>query len=835
MKKKKNKQFSNKAVEDASYGSTDEAACNFSDGSMVKDESVCEADCVLQLSKVSVCEDKKGYSKLIRSNWENVALLHPSIMNSLSITSHVVIASQESSTLCVVYPLKSLKKSTVCLPKDNFGFKQGDVVNIQQYKGQIRIAAEIFVSLNPKINATQDLVERVHTSLCHRFFSEGTSLKFQQLGSTYEITISRILPEIPNDSPSYSLNSHLSYLNDICSLSNLTLNDDSKYLQSTPHKMRTNFDQSFGVPEFSSTPQNNQLKKPQKTIPVACNSSFGDAEFRTDVEYFKISHKTKIHITPLTEEGENSSVTLFSEIIGLHEQLHFIKKFLNMFLRCQENHGVSLMFMGPSGTGKTMVMETISKEYQLHSERIHWYDIYSKHIFEAEEDLRSTFARAARKCPSIIFIDELNYLCPHKEEASASTSQICNILTDLIKELPSKVLIVSSSNSANYNDVAFKVDGRTIQEVKFPLPNIEERKAMFQKLLNEKKHSLTSDEIQDCAAISHTFSMKDITDVVMDAQNLCCMKAVKSSSNDEVNVSCVLNFSDIKRICKLKKPQILSSSTLKVKKVFWNDIGGMKAVKEKLRELVEWPLKYPEAFKRFNITPSKGVLMYGPPGCSKTMIAKALATECNLNFISRNTSDLFHKYVGESEKAVRELFMLARMKSPSIIFLDEIDALVAERGSCSSRSGVGDRIVTSLLTEIDGIEELHGVLIVAATNRPDMLDDALMRNGRINHFIYVPLPDKEARKEILKLQMKNRIITEEIDFECLSERTEGYTGAEIVNLCNEAALQLLSEDFEAESPAFTMKHFEQALNAIRPRTTKKMIDFYEKFNLKFCS
>ncbi|XP_035222311.1 ATPase family protein 2 homolog isoform X2 [Stegodyphus dumicola] len=350
---------------------------------------------------------------------------------------------------------------------------------------------------------------------------------------------------------------------------------------------------------------------------------------------------------------------------------------------------------------------------------------------------------------------------------------------------------------------------------------------IFSLLLKNKKHSMSSQEIEQCIESSHGFTGKDLVDSLVNAHIFACARVGEISKVENVEII----FQDVKEAFMRRKRNIVASSDMTVKKVCWNDIGGMHDVKEKLKYIVEMPLKYPESYKRVDVAPPRGVLLYGPPGCSKTMIAKALATESNLNFISKNTSDLFNKYVGESERAVRDLFAAAKARSPCIIFLDEIDALVSERGS---GSGVGDRIVTTLLTEIDGTEELRDVIVIAATNRPDMLDDALVRSGRISDFIYVPLPDQEAREEILRIQMRNRVI-HDLDFKYLSLKMEGYTGAEIVNLCNEAVFQLLAEDPDAMSPVFKLRHFEKALQCIPPRTSKEMIAFYENFNSKHSS
>ncbi|KAJ3405316.1 spermatogenesis associated protein 5 [Chytridiales sp. JEL 0842] len=264
---------------------------------------------------------------------------------------------------------------------------------------------------------------------------------------------------------------------------------------------------------------------------------------------------------------------------------------------------------------------------------------------------------------------------------------------------------------------------------------------------------------------------------------------------------------------------------IEVPKVLWTDIGGQEDVKQKLKEAVEWPLKHPEAFRRFNITPPKGILMYGPPGCSKTLMAKALATEAGLNFLAVKGPELFSKWVGESEKAVREVFKKARAASPSIIFFDEIDAIAVRRGG--EDSSVGDRVLSQLLNEMDGIEPLVNVTVVAATNRPDILDSALLRPGRFDRIVYVSPPDVASRREILRIQTKRMSCDSNVQIDELAEMTQGYSGAEVVAVCQEAAMNAMEEDLNAEH--VSRRHFEKAVSGITPRITPEMLQFYDDF------
>lgn len=277
------------------------------------------------------------------------------------------------------------------------------------------------------------------------------------------------------------------------------------------------------------------------------------------------------------------------------------------------------------------------------------------------------------------------------------------------------------------------------------------------------------------------------------------------------------------------RPSAMREVSIDVPKVRWEDIGGNAVIKQKLKQAVEWPLKHPEAFQRLGIRPPKGILMYGPPGCSKTLVARALATESGLNFLAVKGPELFSKWVGESEKAVRQVFQKARAAAPSIVFFDEIDALAARRGSGGDDGGssVSDRVLTQLLTELDGVETLKDVVMVAATNRPDMIDKALLRPGRIDRIVYVPLPDKNAREEIFKIHLIDTPLGDDVVMGDLAEKTEMFSGAEITALCREAALMALQEDIESNE--VLRRHFDEAFRAVKPRTSRELIEMYRKY------
>ncbi|KAJ3280989.1 spermatogenesis associated protein 5, partial [Borealophlyctis nickersoniae] len=286
----------------------------------------------------------------------------------------------------------------------------------------------------------------------------------------------------------------------------------------------------------------------------------------------------------------------------------------------------------------------------------------------------------------------------------------------------------------------------------------------------------------------------------------------------------VITAEDVEKAMVEIKPSAMREIALEVPKVLWTDIGGQEDIKQKLKEAVEWPLKHPEAFTRFNIRPPKGILLYGPPGCSKTLMAKALATESGVNFIAVKGPELFSKWVGESEKAVKSVFRKARAAAPSIVFFDEIDALAVRRGTDTS---VADRVLSQLLSEMDGIEPLVDVTVVAATNRPDIIDSALLRPGRIDRILYISPPDRASREQILRLRMKTMACADDVDVGVLADLTEGYSGAECVAVCQEAAVSAMEEDVDAL--CVHHRHFETAIKSVTPRITREMVEFYDRF------
>ncbi|XP_059470109.1 ATPase family gene 2 protein homolog A [Neocloeon triangulifer] len=479
-----------------------------------------------------------------------------------------------------------------------------------------------------------------------------------------------------------------------------------------------------------------------------------------------------------------------------------------------------VLLHGAPGTGKTMLATALGNSSNANFISIQAAEIFSKFYGETESQLKSYFSNAIRRAPTIIFIDEVDVLCPKRNSSSSQQEQ--RVLAALVSELDSlsdqRVLVVAATGRPDVIDSSLRRPGRLDREIELPVPNPSARREILQKLLERNKTEVNQDLIKEIADRAHGF-------VGADLMALCTHAVSKASKRD----SNVVEFADLDWALSQVKPSAMREVLVEVPNVKWSDIGGQKDLKLKLQQAIEWPLKHPDAFLRLGIKPPRGVLMYGPPGCSKTMIAKALATESGLNFLSIKGPELFSKWVGESEKAIRTLFRRARQVAPSIVFFDEVDALCGKRGDSGNETGsnVQERVLAQLLTELDGVEALGNVTVVAATNRPDRIDKALLRPGRLDRIIYVPLPDSETRNEIFTIHMRKTPVSEDVSVPDLVEKTEGYSGAEVSAVCHEAALAALQEDITATN--VQPRHFEQALLSVTPRTPASLLEMYAQY------
>lgn len=482
---------------------------------------------------------------------------------------------------------------------------------------------------------------------------------------------------------------------------------------------------------------------------------------------------------------------------------------------------------GPPGTGKTMLLRAVAHESNAHVFTINGPSIVSKYLGETEQALRKIFEDARKYQPSIIFLDEIDAIVPKRDsdDAGEAESRIVSTFLTLMDGMTGDdgIVVIGATNRPNSIDPALRRAGRFGQEIEIGIPDADARKEILTLQLSSIPHKLSDAFISDISSSTHGYVGADLYALCRDAVNRAIQRGVDTQQEPE---DIYVLESDISKAFIDVRPSAMKEIILEVPKVRWSDVGGLELVKRKLKETVEWPIQRRESFERLGITAPRGVLLYGPPGCSKTLIVKALATEAKLNFLAVKGPELFNKYVGESERAVREVFRKARAASPSIIFFDEIDALSAARGDGGDSSS-GDRVLTSLLNEMDGIESLNGVTVVGATNMPDVIDPALMRPGRLDRLIYVGPPDLLARKKIFEIQFKKMVISSGVDIDYLAATTDGCSGAEIVALCQEAGLCALNEDADIE--AIAERHFEQALGGIKRNITKAMIEYYEGF------
>ncbi len=496
-----------------------------------------------------------------------------------------------------------------------------------------------------------------------------------------------------------------------------------------------------------------------------------------------------------------------------------------------------ILLYGPPGVGKTLLAKALANEIGAYFISINGPEIMSKFYGESEQRLREIFKEAEDNAPSIIFIDEIDAIAPKREEVVGEVEKrvVAQLLAlmDGLKER-GRVVVIGATNRPDALDPALRRPGRFDREIEIRPPDT---RARLEILKVHTRHMPLADDVdlEKIAEITHGYTGADLAALAKEAAMNALRRFIKSGKikleeTKEIPLSVLkelkVTMNDFLNAMKVIRPTLMREVFVEVPKVHWDDIGGLEDVKQQLREAVEWPLKYPKVFEEMGIEPPKGILLFGPPGTGKTLLAKAVATESGANFIAVRGPEILSKWVGESEKAVRKVFERARQVAPTVVFFDEIDAIAPARGYRFDSSGVTDRIVNQLLTEMDGIIPLQNVVVIAATNRPDILDPALLRPGRFDRLIYVPPPDKNARKEILKVHTRKVPLAKDVDLDKIAEMTEGYTGADLAALVREAVMAKLRE--KLEPGPVEMKHFEEALKRVRPSLTKEEIKRYEE-------
>ncbi|MEM0260292.1 MAG: CDC48 family AAA ATPase [Sulfolobales archaeon] len=480
-----------------------------------------------------------------------------------------------------------------------------------------------------------------------------------------------------------------------------------------------------------------------------------------------------------------------------------------------------ILLYGPPGVGKTLLAKALANEVGAYFIAINGPEIMSKFYGESEERLREVFKKAQENAPAIIFIDEIDAIAPKRSEVIGEVEKrvVAQLLT-LMDGLQSRgrVVVIGATNRIDAVDPALRRPGRFDREIEIPPPDRRARREIL--LVHTRNVPLSEDvDIEKLADLTHGFTGADLAALVKEAAMISLKRFLRENTIDlskpippDMLSKLVVEMRDFLQAMNVVQPTLIREVFVEVPEVRWSDIGGLEDVKQQLREAVEWPLKNPQIFEKMGIRPPKGILLYGPPGVGKTLLAKAAATESEANFIAVNGPEVLSKWVGESEKAIREIFRRARMVAPVIVFFDEIDAIAPVRGH--DVSGVTDRIVNQLLSEMDGIKPLRGVVVIAATNRPDLIDPALLRPGRFDRVIYVPPPDKKARLEILKIHTRRIPLASDVDLEKLAEMTEGFSGADIEALVREAVMLALREKLEVRP--VSMEYFMRALKSIKP-------------------
>ena len=539
-------------------------------------------------------------------------------------------------------------------------------------------------------------------------------------------------------------------------------------------------------------------------------------------------HESPADVSKL--EGVTNLVDVsYEDIGGLKEEVKKVREMIEIPLKRPElfeKLGIAppkgVLMHGPPGTGKTLLAKAVASESDAHFILINGPEIMSKYVGGSEENLREYFEEAEANSPSIIFIDELDAIAPKREDTNGETERrtVAQLLT-LMDGLKSRgqVVVIGATNRPDSLDPALRRPGRFDREIEIGVPDADERQQILE--IHTRNMPIAEDvDLNKLATTTHGFVGADLESLCKEAAMRVVRRILPEIKNDdeeipeEVLKKIIVTKDDFKSALKEIQPSALREVLVQVPDIGWDDVGGLDDAKQELKEAVEWPLKYPENFQRLGVKPPKGILLYGIPGTGKTLLAKAVASESEANFISIKGPELLSKWVGESEKGVREVFRKAKQTAPTVIFFDEIDSIASTRSGNDTDSGVTKRVVNQLLTEMDGLEELEDVAIIAATNRPDIIDPGLMRPGRFDRHIKVDTPSEEARLAIFEVHTKGMPLASDVDLKKLAKSTEGYVGADIEAVCREAAMLTLRNDME--SSEIPNKYFKEAIEKVKP-------------------
>jgi len=554
--------------------------------------------------------------------------------------------------------------------------------------------------------------------------------------------------------------------------------------------------------------------------------------------------------------AETPDVT-YEDIGGLDQELEQVREMIELPMRHPElfqRLGIEppkgVLLHGPPGTGKTLIAKAVANEIDAYFTTISGPEIMSKYYGESEEQLREIFEEAEENAPAIVFVDELDSIAPKRSEAGGDVerrvvAQLLSLMDGLDER--GELVVIGATNRVDAIDPALRRGGRFDREIEIGVPDRDGRLEILQ--VHTRGMPLSDGvDIEQFADNTHGFVGADLEQLAKEAA-MTSLRRVRPEldlESDEIPAevleSIKVTEDDFKEALKGISPSALREIFAEVPDVTWEDVGGLEDTKERLRETIQWPLEYPQVFETLDMEAAKGVLLFGPPGTGKTLLAKAVANEAESNFISIKGPELLNKYVGESEKGVREVFKKARQNAPTVIFFDEIDSIAVERGRHSGDSGVGERVVSQLLTELDGLEELEDVVVIATTNRPDLIDAALLRPGRLDRQVHVPVPDEDARRAIFAVHTRDKPLADDVDLDWLARRTEGFVGADIEAVAREAAMAASREFIESVDPEeidesvgnvrISREHFERALDEVGPSVDEDVRERYDEMERK---
>lgn len=557
----------------------------------------------------------------------------------------------------------------------------------------------------------------------------------------------------------------------------------------------------------------------------------------------RITYETNLQIlAEPAPEAKGVPHTTYEDIGGLREEMQRIREMVELPLRHPElfqRLGIEppkgVLLHGPPGCGKTLLARAVASESEANFFSINGPEIMSKFYGESEARLREMFQQAQQNSPSIIFIDELDAMAPKREEVTGEVERrVVAQLLALMDGLAGRgnVIVIGATNRPGALDPALRRPGRFDREIEIGVPDKQGRHEILQ--IHTRGMPLAKDvDMKKLYEMTHGYTGADLSALGRETAMKALRRYLPEINLEEERIppsvleKMEIKMEDFLNAYKEITPTAMREVYIEVPVVHWSQIGGLEEMKQDLIEVVEWPLKNPEVFQRMGVRPPKGILLYGPPGCGKTLLARAVATESEANFITIKGPEVFSKWVGESEKAIREVFRKGRMAAPSVIFFDEFDSLVPRRGMGFADSGVTERVISQLLTEMDGIITLEDVVVIAASNRPDIVDPAVLRPGRFDRLIYVPEPDEKARLEILKLYTKDMPLAKDVDIKNLASQTKSYSGADLEGLCREAALLALRRDIKAKE--VTLSDFQKAMEKVGPSILPDMEAWYKGF------